>query len=555
MKPEDNIGRVLEGKYEVVRLLGTGGMGTVYEARHLRLRGTFALKLLRPEYAGDEDIVKRFEREATTTASLGHENIVDITDMGMTEEGQLYVVMELLKGVELDHVLAETGQVSQGWACHVAVQILSALSAVHERGIVHRDLKPGNIFLENRPGFGDFVKLMDFGIAKVRASEEGLTRGLTRTGQLLGTPWYMSPEQARGDRDVTASSDIYAVGVILYQMLTGELPFGGSSYVEVLMKILTEDPAPPSELRPGLEPRIAGVIWRALAKEPADRFADVTEMARDLEPFADPGAAAEKPLSSLVSGPRVSAPVDLVHVKDPTTSPSPRKTEPIGLAAPSKRVAEERKTSAGVPIAVALVLIAAVAAGWYFLAGPGRGVFSREAEPASPAPAGIAAQDAERTAPSEEVRSDAGTVRKPAVAAEMVRILVTPATASVVVDGRKLAGKGGVFEMPVDGLGHKLEVMADGYLAHSRIYVASVPARVEIKLEKPHGGRTSSRVEGERRSAGSGESAAEPSPAEPPVAEAPAAEPPVARPEEAPTPRVRIEEKEEERAIDEKLPW
>lgn len=478
MNPESNIGRVLDGKYEVQALIGSGGMGAVYRARHRLIDRDFALKLLHSEYASDRDTVKRFEREATTTAALGHDNIVEVTDMGVTEEGELFIVMELLAGVELSAVLGRAGQVSQGWACHVVVQILGALEAVHGMNIVHRDLKPGNVFLVEHPGMGDFVKLMDFGIAKVRTDEKGLTRGLTRTGQLLGTPWYMSPEQARGETTVTHAADIYAIGVILYQMVTGELPFTGKSYVEVLMKILTEDAADPILIRPGLESGLREAILRAMSKEEGDRFADVVEFRAAIEQFADPGASVDKPLSSLVLLDRVSTPVDLVNVRESGAATPARFTTPLELPkntpTPAPAAVSARPLRVVRILAAGAVLLAACAVGWYFWQG---GAPPEDHSPPGPVQAARAIETPSRT--------DVVSSKARAETQGKLRIMVEPAGAVVRVDGNPAVCVDGVVDIPVDGLSHRLEISAEGYEPYSRIVLASEPRKIVVKLSEP----------------------------------------------------------------------
>ncbi|MCP4679854.1 MAG: protein kinase [Deltaproteobacteria bacterium] len=286
MVANSNIGRVLENKYELIRLIGQGGMGEVYEANHRLINRRLAIKLLHADYAREDDVVFRFQREAKASAAIGHDHIVEITDMGVTDTGELFIVMEHLEGKDLEGILESEGALKPIRACHIMIQVLSALEAAHAKGIVHRDLKPGNILLTTRAGTVDYVKLVDFGISKVRASEDGMTKGLTRTGELLGTPSYMSPEQALGLADIGAATDIFSAGVILYEMVTGVLPFKDVSLAKLLVKIVEEDPVSPISLRPGLPPQLVQAIQRAIEKVRDARFADAVSFRRVLTPFS-----------------------------------------------------------------------------------------------------------------------------------------------------------------------------------------------------------------------------------------------------------------------------
>jgi len=536
---DSNLGRVLDGKYELTRVLGVGGMGVVYEAHHRLIDRRFALKLLRAEYAKEENTVRRFEREATTTAAIGHENIVGVTDMGVTEQGELFIVMELLEGTSLAEVLRMEGAVSRGWACHVACQILRGLQVVHEHGIVHRDLKPGNIIILGGAAAGGVVKLVDFGIAKVKASEEGLTRGLTRTGELLGTPWYMSPEQARGETGITGASDIYSVGVILYQMLAGALPFDGSSYVEVLMRIITEEPAPPSRLRPGIDPSLEEAVLTAMDREPARRFRDPASFYRRIAPLADPGAPANRDRDFPVVSSPIEAAGQEAAAGDREDLGGPRMTAPLELVARPDRAASRRRAPrrAIAGVAAALAIVAGVTCLLFF----GRGG-SGDAGPDPPtAPASSVSSG---TAPiPEEPRNPAPVDAGPPLPREAtLRLRVRPAEATVAVDGNRVQGIDGVFDIRADGLGHKLEVTAPGHAAHSRIFMAAPDASLEIALEED-GARA--RGIGQHAPARGGRPPeAQSGPPEPPADPPPAEPPPAGEPEE-----------KAGRKIDKETPW
>lgn len=286
---DDLIGATLNERYEVTSKLGQGGMGAVYEARHTLIGKRVAVKVLLDKHAEKDQIVARLKQEARLASSIGHDNIVDITDFGTTESGRTFVVMEYLDGESLGAAIAKLGRLREVRVIHICQQIASALAAAHKKGIVHRDIKPDNIFLVQRDN-QDFVKVVDFGISKsMDASDEDVR--LTQTGMVLGTPLYMSPEQARGDDDLDHRIDIYALGVILYEAVTGEVPFQGKNYLNILTQVIADDPKEPSELFPEIDKDLESVILKAMAKDRDQRYQHMGEIAADLEALADPSTA------------------------------------------------------------------------------------------------------------------------------------------------------------------------------------------------------------------------------------------------------------------------
>ncbi len=277
------VGRTIADRYRIVGLLGEGGMGAVYVADHLRIGRKVAIKRLHPELAADEKAVQRFQREARAAGATGHEHIVEILDLGYTEDGAPFLVMEYLRGLSLAQTLKKEERLPPARACRIVGQLLAALAAVHENGIVHRDLKPDNIFLTRQGNDTDWVKVLDFGISKMKHEDDGLD--LTRTGVMMGTPYYMSPEQARGSKAIDHRADIYAAGVILHECLTGAVPFAGDNYHALLQQILRGDPPPPSATVPGIPRELDDVVVKALSKEPERRFATATAMLEALIPF------------------------------------------------------------------------------------------------------------------------------------------------------------------------------------------------------------------------------------------------------------------------------
>jgi len=270
------LGQILDGRYRVERLLGEGGMGSVYEGRHAVVGKRVAIKILHAEYAANEEVLKRFYREAQAAAAIGHANIIDIIDVGATASNEPYLVMEYLEGEDLESMLSRTGPLKVEAACAILEPALLALGAAHAKGIVHRDLKPANIFLCRAEDGRHSVKLIDFGISKFTGAAGGTK--LTQTGSLLGTPSYMSPEQARGRVDVDHRTDIYSMGVILYQMLTGELPYQGDNYNALLSSLLTEQPKSLRALNPSIPADADALVLRELSKDPSERSQSAAEM-------------------------------------------------------------------------------------------------------------------------------------------------------------------------------------------------------------------------------------------------------------------------------------
>ena len=284
-RPDAMVGRKLVDRFEITRKLGEGGMGAVYEARHTLIGKRVAIKILLDKYAQKESVIARLQQEARLASSIGHPNIVDITDFGKTEDGRTFVVMEYLDGESLAQLIGREGPLAPERALQISRQVADALTAAHGKGIIHRDVKPENVFLIQRDG-KEFVKVVDFGISKhVKPGEEEETPRLTQTGMVLGTPLYMSPEQARGEDSLDQRIDIYALGVILYEMITNEIPFRGTNYLGIISQVLTQDVVPPRLLRPDLAISEAceRVILKAMAKSRDERYSTMAELGADLD--------------------------------------------------------------------------------------------------------------------------------------------------------------------------------------------------------------------------------------------------------------------------------
>ena len=295
------IGQTLDGRYHIERKIGEGGMGVVFAARHAVIEKPLAIKVLKREVARDAATVKRFVQEAKAASRIGHPAIVDVTDFGTTPEGMTYSVMEYVDGSTLSSVIKRSAPLTLERALPIVAQIARALGAAHDKGIVHRDLKPENVFLVNRDGRRDFVKIVDFGIAKVTPVEGQPTDGprLTRAGSVFGTPEYMAPEQAAGRSDTDQRVDIYALATILYEMLVGRVPHKSESMVRTLAMQMLDPIEPPTKVRPELtlSAEFERVLMKGLAKKREQRYASMADFLADLE-RACPGINTAIPAAS-----------------------------------------------------------------------------------------------------------------------------------------------------------------------------------------------------------------------------------------------------------------
>ncbi|NRA33480.1 MAG: protein kinase [Polyangiaceae bacterium] len=267
------VGEVLQGKYRIVRMIGEGGMGAVYEGENTLISRRVAIKVMLGSVAEQKDLVIRFEREAQAAGKIGNDHILEVLDLGVLENGDRFMVMEYLDGEALSDRITGLGRMTAEGAADMVRQTLVGLQAAHAAGIVHRDIKPENIFiLKEKAGHKDYVKLIDFGISKFNAltTEDGFR--MTATGVVMGTPYYMSPEQAKGSNKADHRSDLYAMGVILYECVTGDVPFHAKSFNELLFQIVLSDLKPAREIVPDLDVGIDSIITKAMAREPESRF-------------------------------------------------------------------------------------------------------------------------------------------------------------------------------------------------------------------------------------------------------------------------------------------
>lgn len=288
------IEQLVADRYRIIRKLGEGGMGSVYLAEHVVIEKKMALKVLAPELARRSDLVARFLQEARSASRIGHENVIDISDFGQSVDGLVYIAMEFLDGKDLGEIVRTQGAMTWTEARDIVLQICRALRAAHDKGIVHRDMKPENIFLVQREGQPHFVKILDFGIAKVMGLDPNGPR-LTRTGMIFGTPEYMAPEQAEG-KDTDHRADIYAVGCIIYHLITGQTPFVAESFMTMLTKHLMEDPVAPSSRRPDLAitPEMDNLVLKALEKDRDKRWQSMAELLDAVAVCPGPESSAPK---------------------------------------------------------------------------------------------------------------------------------------------------------------------------------------------------------------------------------------------------------------------
>jgi beta-lactam-binding protein with PASTA domain/tRNA A-37 threonylcarbamoyl transferase component Bud32 len=353
------INTLFDGRYRILRKLGAGGMANVYLAEDEELGRRVAIKILNDRYANDELFIERFRREAKSAAGLSHPNIVSIYDRGQAE-GTYYIAMEVIEGRSLKELILTRGPLPIGQAIAYALEMLEALRFAHRHGIIHRDVKPHNILI------GERLKVTDFGIARAGASQ------MTEAGSIMGTAQYLSPEQARG-APVTASSDLYSIGIVLYEMLTGKVPFTGDSAIEIAMKHLNEVPKPPSKTRPEIPEDLDHVVLRALAKAPEDRYQTAEEFAEDLHrveaglPLAPETSEAATALltapTAAIGSTTQVLPEDATRIAPPRprtpAAPPPYRPEYMYDERPPKR----RRWAPW--LLVLLLLAAAGFAGWY----------------------------------------------------------------------------------------------------------------------------------------------------------------------------------------------
>ncbi len=323
--PPDLAGRTIAGRYRIVAKLGEGGMGAVYRGEQISLKRAVAVKLLRPELSADPMLLRRFNAEAEAVAKLGHPNTVNIYDFGQDGDGSLFIAMEFIEGKSLRSAIHNEAPMSPRRALAIAAQVAASLSDAHAVGIVHRDLKPDNVMLQDRGKQRDVVRVLDFGIAKLRDDSRATQQAMTQAGDMLGTPQYMAPEQIRGEA-IDGRADVYALGCIIYEMVTARMPYEAPTVMAILSKHLLEPVVPPTQRRPdlALPPAIDQLVLSAMMKDPAARVAT-------MDAYADRIAAV---LETLPPDPDRSAatPVSAIQAAVPASTPAPYHSPPPGPA-------------------------------------------------------------------------------------------------------------------------------------------------------------------------------------------------------------------------------
>lgn len=334
-------GELVDGKYRVRRKIGEGGMGAVFEAENLRISRRVAIKTLNASAAARPEMIERFEREAQAAGRIGNDHILEVLDLGSLPDGDRYIVMEFLEGDNLGDRIKSRGAIDARVLAGLIAQVCDGLQAAHDAGIIHRDLKPDNIFLvHEKAGIADYVKIIDFGISKFQQLSSDMS--MTRTGTLMGTPYYMSPEQARGARGADHRTDIYALGVIMFEALVGEVPFAGETFNELMFNIVLAEPPSLQAKLPNLDPTFGQIVAQAMNREAALRFPSAKALGEALTAWLarGPSGTAVIPHLNLPGGTAVMAPVPQANLNQPAAAaPQPGVASPHGnIDAPAQTI-------------------------------------------------------------------------------------------------------------------------------------------------------------------------------------------------------------------------
>ncbi len=516
---------MLDSRYRIDSLIAVGGMGAVYAGTHLLLHKRIAVKVLRSDLQSKQAMVERFQREAIAASAIGHENIVSVTDMGRTPDGIAYLVMELLTGQNLADLIEADAPLNAELACDIALEILSGIAAAHHAGIVHRDLKPENIYLSHRPVSRDRVKILDFGVSRLASGTQPTPDvRLTTTGMIMGTPRYMSPEQARGETTITHATDIYATGVILYEMLSREVPYGAHNYNVLVHKILSAETMPLAQYRPDLPPTLVAAVEKAMALDPMDRYTTAEEFGIAIAPFSsNPSAAPTMPLTlprarKSTGGSAYKTEHAATVVSDesgrlvPLARRPPAETGPMGTSfsdeAPEERRGGDRLAKWG-GLFVVLAVAGGIAA--FVLYSRGQSSGDEEAESDKPAPTRTSAPEPSPPKPKpvanepveepveqpveqpsvskkpaekkpDQHKKPSEPASKPKGKSIAITFKVTPSDARITIDGETVNGS--TYRTQASPVAASVVITAPGYIPHAQSVSLSSNGTVKVKLKQ-----------------------------------------------------------------------